>query len=73
MTNRERDIALVQKMPSRSSYREIIRRIEFVAGLEEAIKQSNREQGVPIEEVRKMVKGWVKKASARKAKTQSVG
>jgi predicted transcriptional regulator len=61
MSNREIAIDLIQKLPPDASLHEIAREIEFVAGVREGFEQIQRGEGLPAEEVRKMVSSWVVK------------
>jgi hypothetical protein len=57
MSNRELVIDLVNKLPADTSLQNIAREIEFVAGVNEAIAQSDREEGVSVDEARRLVVG----------------
>ena len=59
MSNKEIVIDLVRRLPEDASLREIAREIEFVAGVREGFAQLDRGEGVPIEEVEKLVSSWV--------------
>ena len=61
MNNREIAIDLIQKLPQDASLHEIAREIEFIAGVREGYAQMARGEGVPAEEVRKMVPSWIAK------------
>ena len=61
MSNKEIVIDLVRRLPEDTSLREIAREIEFVAGVREGFAQLDRGEGVPIEEVEKMVSSWATK------------
>ena len=59
MTNREIAIDLIQKLPPEASLHDIAREIEFVAAVREGFEQMERGQGLPAEEVRKMIPSWI--------------
>ncbi len=61
MSNREIAIDLIQKLPQDASLHDIAREIEFVAGVREGFVQMERSEGVPAEEVRRMVSSWIVK------------
>ncbi len=61
MSNREIAIDLIQKLPQDASLHDIAREIEFVAGVREGFVQMERGEGVPAEEVRRMVSSWIVK------------
>ena len=63
MSNRELVIDLVNKLPEDASLEEIIRKIELIAGLRDALAESERGEGTPAEEVRRLIKGWATKSS----------
>jgi predicted transcriptional regulator len=59
MSNREIAIDLIKKLPEDTSLKDIAREIEFVAGVREGFEQMERGEGVPADEVRKMVPSWI--------------
>jgi len=61
MSNRDIAIDLIQKLPENVSLHDIAREIEFIAGVREGFEQMERGEGVPAEEVRKMVPSWITK------------
>lgn len=61
MSNRQIVIDLVQKLPDDTSLHEIAREVEFVAGVREGFEQLERGEGIPAEEVRKMIAAWTAK------------
>ncbi len=63
MSNRELVIDLVKKLPEDTSLEDIVREIEFIAGVREAIAQSDREDGVSVDEARRLLKEWTAKSS----------
>lgn len=59
MSNREIAIDLIKKLPDDVSLQQIAREIEFIAGVREGFEQIARGEGLPAEEVRKMVPSWI--------------
>ena len=64
MSNRELIINVLNKLPEDAPIHEIIRQIEFVAGLKVALEKSEREEGISIEEVRELLEKWTSEASS---------
>ncbi len=58
MSNRELVIDLINKLPENTPLEDIAREIEFVAGVKEALAQSDREEGVSVDEARRLVGTW---------------
>jgi len=58
MSNRELVIDLINKLPENTPLQDIAREIEFVAGVKEAIAQSDRGEGVSVDEARHLVGAW---------------
>jgi predicted transcriptional regulator len=58
MSNREIVIDLVGKLPEDTPLEEIARQIELLAGIRTAREQARRGEGVPAEDVRKLVDSW---------------
>ncbi len=63
MSNRELVIDLVNKLPADTPLEDIVREIEFVAGVKEAIAESDRGEGVSVDEARRLLKVWTSKSS----------
>jgi len=61
MSNRDIAIDLIQKLPENVSLHDIARELEFIAGVQEGFEQMERGEGVPADEVRKMVPSWITK------------
>ncbi len=59
MTNRELVIDVVRRLPEDIPLHEIAREIEFVAAVQESFEQLDRGEGVPIEEMQKVLPSWV--------------
>jgi hypothetical protein len=63
MSNRELVIDLVKKLPADTPLKDIMREIEFVAGIQEGIEQSNRGEGITVDEARRLIEVWTSKSS----------
>jgi predicted transcriptional regulator len=61
MGNKEAVIELVNRLPENVSLREIAQEIEFVAAIQEGLEQIDQGQGVPLEDVEKMIDLWTTK------------
>ena len=61
MSSREMVIELVNKLPEDTPLAEIAREIELLAGIKTAREQARRKEGVPAEDVRKLVDAWASK------------
>ncbi|MBW4691291.1 MAG: hypothetical protein KME27_05940 [Lyngbya sp. HA4199-MV5] len=58
MSDKEAVIELLKRLPSEVSLREILREIEFIAGVKEGLAEIDQGQGVSIEAVEKMMDAW---------------
>ncbi len=63
MSNRELVIDLVNKLPEDVSLDEIVRKIAFISGVNEGLAQSERGEGISIEEARRQLMTWTTKSS----------
>jgi predicted transcriptional regulator len=61
MSTREAVQTILKQLPSDVSLHEVAREIEFIAGVREGFAQLDRGEGVPIEEVEKMIPKWAGK------------
>ena len=61
MSNKEAVIELVNRLPENVSLREIAQEIEFVAAIQEGLDQIDQGQGIPLEDVEKMLDLWTTK------------
>jgi len=61
MSNKEVVSDLLSRLPHDVSLQEIAREIEFIAGVREGLDQLDRGEGVPIEQVEKMIESWTTK------------
>lgn len=58
MSNRQRVIELVTKLPPDMALEDIAREIELLAGIHTARKQASRKEGILAEDARKLVDTW---------------
>lgn len=58
MSNRDRVIELVTKLPPDTSLADIAREIELLAGIQTAREQARRKEGIPADDARKLVDSW---------------
>ena len=58
MSNRERVIELVSRLPEDTPLEQIAREVELLAGLKKAREQAGRGEGVSIPDARKVVDQW---------------
>ena len=58
VSNRELVIDLVSKLPQDTPLGDIARQIELLAGIDLARKQAKRGEGIPAEQVRKLIDSW---------------
>jgi predicted transcriptional regulator len=49
---------LLERLPEHATLQDIAKEIEFVAGVREGLEQLDRGEGVPVEEVEKMIASW---------------
>ena len=61
MSTREAVQVILKQLPKDVSLHEVAREIEFIAGVQEGFTQLDRGEGVPLEEVRKMIPKWAGK------------
>jgi predicted transcriptional regulator len=59
MSDKEAVLELINRLPSGVSIREIVQEIEFIAAVKEGLAEIDQGQGVPVEEVEKMIDSWV--------------
>jgi predicted transcriptional regulator len=60
MSTREAVQTILQSLPSDVSLHEVAREIEFIAGVREGLAELDRGEGVPVDEVRRELRTWVK-------------
>ena len=58
MSNRELVIDLVNKLPADTPLEDIVREIEFVAGIKQGVSEAKRREGISVEEARDLMKAW---------------
>jgi predicted transcriptional regulator len=61
VSNKELVSSLLERLPDDVSLRDIAKEIEFISGVREGLDQLDRGEGVPIEEVEKMIASWTTK------------
>jgi predicted transcriptional regulator len=59
MSNKEIAIDLISRLPEGTSFTEMARRIDFLAGIEAAEEEVKRGDVVSVEEVCSMIDQWV--------------
>jgi len=59
MDNRKLVTDLISRLPEDTPLNEIARRIEFLAGIQEAEEQARKREGIPAEDARALVDKWV--------------
>ena len=59
MSNKEIVVDLAQRLPGQTTSHEIVRKIEFIAGVREGFAQLGRGEGVPLDEVEKQLHTWI--------------
>jgi predicted transcriptional regulator len=60
MSTREAVQTILQSLPPDVSLHEVAREIEFIAGVREGLAELDRGEGIPVEEVRRKLRTWVK-------------
>lgn len=58
MSNKEMVADLLARLPDDVPLEQIEREVEFIAGVREGLTQLDRGEGVPIEEVEKLIVSW---------------
>ena len=58
MSNRELVIDLVNKLPADTPLEDIVREIEFVAGIKQGLAEARRRKGISVEEAKGLLKAW---------------
>jgi predicted transcriptional regulator len=61
MSNKELVADLLTRLPDDVSLQQIAREVEFVAGVREGLDQLDRGEGVPIDQVEKLIASWTTK------------
>ena len=60
MSTREAGQTLLQRLPPHVSPHEVAREIEFIAGGREGLAELNRGEVIPVDEIRRELRQWVK-------------
>lgn len=60
MSTREAVQTILQSLPPNVSLHEVAREIEFIAGVREGLAELDRGEGIPVDEVRRELRTWVK-------------
>lgn len=60
MSTREAVQTILQSLPPDVSLHEVAREIEFIAGVREGLAELDRGEGIPVDEVRRELRTWVK-------------
>jgi hypothetical protein len=61
MSSKETVIDFVRKLPEDMPLAEIARKVELLAGIQNAREQARRHEGLPPDEARKRVRSWASK------------
>ena len=60
MSTREAVQTILQSLPPDISLHEVAREIEFIAGVREGLAELDRGEGIPVDDVRRALRTWVK-------------
>ena len=60
MSTREAVRTILEKLPPDVSLHEVAREIEFIAAVREGLAELDRGEGIPVEQVRRELREWVK-------------
>jgi predicted transcriptional regulator len=63
MSTREIVTEVLKRLPETASLQDVARELEFVAGVREGFAQLDRGEGVPIEEVERLLPTWIQAPS----------
>ena len=66
MSDRELVLDAVQEMPATASLHEIVEELALLASVKIGLEQSERGEGVPHEQVVKLLDTWISKSSGRR-------
>jgi predicted transcriptional regulator len=61
VSNKQLVSNLLERLPDNVSLHDIAKEIEFISGVREGLDQLDRGDGVPVEDVEKMIASWTKK------------
>lgn len=59
MTVKEQALKAIERLPEDADFEAVIREVEFVAGVRKGLGELDRGEGIPIEDVRKEIQGWI--------------
>ena len=59
MSNKEIVEDLLQRLPENTSFQNIAREIEFIAGVREGLAELDRAEGIPIEDFERELPSWI--------------
>ena len=61
MSNKQLVSYLLERLPDNVSLHDIAKEIEFISGVREGLDQLDRGEGIPVEDVEKMIASWTTK------------
>jgi predicted transcriptional regulator len=61
VSNKQLVTNLLDRLPDDVSLRDIAKEIEFISGVREGLDQLDRGDGVPLDDVEKMIASWTTK------------
>jgi hypothetical protein len=61
VSNKQLVSNLLERLPDNVSLHDIAKEIEFISGVREGLDQLDRGDGVPVEDVEKMIASWTTK------------
>jgi hypothetical protein len=67
MSDREMILQTVQKMPADASAAEILNELALLESVKIGLAQSDEDEGIPQEQVAKLLDTWISKSSGRHA------
>ena len=60
MSTREAVQSILEKLPAGVSLHEVAREIEFIAAVRDGLAELDRGEGIPVDQVRREIREWVK-------------
>jgi len=61
VSNKQLVSYLLERLPDNVSLHDIAKEIEFISGVREGLDQLDRGEGIPVEDVEKMIASWTTK------------
>lgn len=61
MSNKQLVSNLLERLPDNVSLHDIAKEIEFISGVREGLDQLDRGDGIPVEDVERMIASWTTK------------